>query len=210
MTNYLRFIELDFRTMRPYWRSFLAVLFILLVFTATSMAPETLVVTGALMGPITVMSYLFSQDARLDILYGLLPISRRDAVIGRYLDTLGFTFAGTILGLVFAIASGLITGNSLDGIGFGAISGIACALVLNAIQMPVYYRFGYTRARILSIAIIVVAMALLVGMVSLLGFQIATVPWVSAAALIALPVIAVLLYLASAALSLKWYQAREF
>ena len=154
-----------------------------------------------------------------------LPLTKRDIVLGRYASTLLIAIAAFVISVICSFVVGwlfsLIPGAALPSqspFAAGTISetliagalGAGASLVLASITLPIVMRFGLTRtARILPLLFVmafVVSMAFLrtddpsAGMPSVAIEQIGIVVLAASA----------LLFVISAAITCKLYEAREF
>ncbi|MDD2483961.1 MAG: ABC-2 transporter permease [Eubacteriales bacterium] len=123
----------------------------------SSMMGAVMAVLAAMM-PITSMAY--DEKAKWDKYALSMPVSRRDIVLGKYL--LGILFSAVVF--IVNIAFNLIVNNgeSLKEIALlsGALSGLA--LVYMALVMPVLFRFGVEKGRLLMMMLLFGATGLIV------------------------------------------------
>ena len=177
MSNIARFVRLDVFAVRPYARALALVVGMLIVIAfAARFEPLVAVVTVTMSSLLLFPSYLFALDERagLDRLYGILPTARRTVVTGRYTTLLlGVLFAlavGTGLGLVLS----LVFHTSLEGLGVTLALLAAASVALLAIQVPLFFRFGYLRARFVSYVIVLGLAAIPAGLISVDGLNTGT------------------------------------
>lgn len=89
---------------------------------------------------------------------GILPIRRAQAVTARYLYTYAVMLGGFVSGAVVSLISALIRGSQgswLDSL----ILSMAMALLMASISIPLVYRFGMVKMRMLIMIIYVVMIA---------------------------------------------------
>jgi len=113
----------------------------------------------ALMGAAIVTSlmiaapFLGDERGRLDTLYGILPVSR-SSVVGRAGSIVVFALLASAIAFAVTVLMASVRGGSLDWGLLLVIQAVAIAFVgLSAsIQLPVLFRIGYTRGRLISYA----------------------------------------------------------
>jgi len=228
----LAFTRLDFLAVRPYVRSMLTTLVIfggLLVLgplTGASVAPDgtvglpftvyAIVPYLMVMGAIIFTSYPFSTDerARLDTLYSVLPVKRQTVVMGRYLTICAVTLSLAVLSIVLLFGISITLRQSLDL--RILLQLLLCAIAISslfvAIQAPLYFSLGFTKARPLTLGILaaVVGVPLIMlslagaNLVDLIGRLLLSIPATTTMAAIGLVLLA-----GSAWLSMLLYQRRE-
>ena len=158
---------------------------------------------GSIM-PITLMSY--DERSHWDLYCSALPLSRKTVVNERYLlGLLCFLafFAVTMLSQAIAL---LPRGRGAE---LGDLVGVLCLIGLlpPAVMLPICFRWGVEKARILYYVLIGVMVA--GGLIFTQDLMLAgAMPLGSAAWLT--PLLALLLFAASWFLSIKLYQKREF
>ena len=164
MNKILAFAKLDFVTVRPFFtlKNLLPLIFAALVLNLTSGGGG--IITAFLVVFFVVMfaTYPFAvgEQNGIDALYCTLSVSREHVVGGRYLyalclDVLG---AAASLALVAVIrALGPLTGDLLssDPLDIGgqliALITVVFALsIVQAFQLPIYFKLGYAKAKFLA------------------------------------------------------------
>jgi hypothetical protein len=104
-----------------------------------------------------VVSVLFSLQEKngLHRLYGSLSISQKDIVLGRYVFMLSFFGLSLLIGLVCHACLMAVQGKPLDVIDL--MSGLGLSLLIFSltvgIQTPLFFKWGYLRARLWSLVI---------------------------------------------------------
>jgi hypothetical protein len=186
MMNTLKAFGLDFYTLKSL-RMMTVIYFLLPAFFIPFWGSASLSFGGSLLAlSVSTTSTLFSLDARQrrPLLLDTLPIGRKDSVSGRYLFLfLHLLFLALILFLIAAAYSFIwhvfimradtyptLRMNLLNAVGeaFMDISLIftvfpflfGLCLFLIAIQVPIYYRFGYDQARLFSLLFLLAAFGL--------------------------------------------------
>lgn len=153
LARWHHFVALDLRTLSPHLKTIMLTVGVLVVLVgipaATAPAVQMVVALGLVM---MIPSHLFSVDERagLDLLYGLLPIRRRTVVIGRYTTILFTVVISAAVGTVAACAIATLKQLPVQGISVSTCYLVSAMLILQAIQMPLFFMLGYAKARIMN------------------------------------------------------------
>ncbi|MDR3084788.1 MAG: ABC-2 transporter permease [Christensenellaceae bacterium] len=156
-------LRLDFATVRPYfgWKQgllYLAVVLLLTFFTARDGSSAG---SGSIAGILAVFAVLnaslpfnLAERNNLDVLYASLSVSRKQLVLGRYgfslLSVLGALLAGAALSFLIWAGTGLGGPSwALEYFSAALALFLLFSLVL-FVQLPVYFKLGYTKAKLLS------------------------------------------------------------
>jgi hypothetical protein len=122
----------------------------------------------------TFMGYPFAlgEKCGMDILYVTLSVNRKTVVLRRYIFTLALNacFALTVSALsVFGVIAGraLGLGQQTSGTFVIALALAALFTVVQAAQLPVLFRFGYSKAKFFGLIPFCVIMAAYSGIMSL-------------------------------------------
>ena len=131
-------------------------------------------------------------------------VSRRTAVLSKYVFTVVTILCSLALGLILALALGY-----RQAVDFLPVVAYSFAGVLSVgIVLPCFFRFGVEKARVIYMIVIVFTVALMVGGISLferLNFA-AQAPWM----LVLLAVLSVAILAISYFVSLRIYRNKEF
>ncbi|WP_413320285.1 ABC-2 transporter permease [Agrococcus sp. 1P02AA] len=117
--------------------------------------PGMAIVAAAFIASLTVSTpFLGDERGQLDTLYGVMPVSRRTVVVGRALAVLAFTLAAFALALVVTLAVAATRGSMPAAEILILAFAVAFAFVglSMSIQLPVLFRLGYTRGRLIAYA----------------------------------------------------------
>ena len=155
MKKALRFLKLDFITVKPYftWKNLfliLAVPVLLMFFTDAGMGMLFFLMGyGALF-----VSYPFAvgEQNGIDALYVTLNVRRKEVVLGRYLFALCTDVFTCVVGIACMVAVSALKSIDLD---WRTVFPVSCAALaffslVQAVQLPLFFRFGYAKAKILS------------------------------------------------------------
>jgi len=223
------FIQLDFLTVKPYFtfKSLSIYAVIALFLTIFSNTASSSIGFGMMAGTLF-MSYPFAvgEKSNMDALYTLLSVNRKTVVLSRYLFTLIlniltiiFFYLITVIGIFISRLTGSET--EFGGIFMTILLIAPIAAVIEAVQLPVFFKLGYSKAKFFSL----VPFALLaVGFLALTAIERAGVVdngiytgidnfleslnGISLAALVIF-IILIVMY-GSYRLSLRFYRKREF
>ena len=202
------------------WTNMKYLLFAFVIFAVAvlSQSSETRVMMMGmylcLIGVLTPL-YTFSYDkaAGWDVFARALPVERWKIVLIKYLLGLVFLCAGLLIGgVMIAVSAG--TGSASDtGRMLGALAGMMLGgLLLLSVQLPVFYRFGPEKARLLVVVTIFLVTAFCGALMSVRELESSELLlWLlspSPAAAAALAVIAAALILGSFFLSVRIYERR--
>jgi hypothetical protein len=175
--NKLRaFIYLDFETVKPYFtiRTLLIFGAVALFLSAVNGSVAMSLGIGLMLGTLfTAYPFAICEQCNLDALYITLAVNRRTVVAGRYLFVLlmnaaciVFSFVFATIGVFGARAFGIFQNGGLGSI--WSIVFLTGALILvQMIQLPIFFKLGYTRAKFLSILPFMLIMAAFAAFASL-------------------------------------------
>ncbi|MDD2213537.1 MAG: ABC-2 transporter permease [Oscillospiraceae bacterium] len=225
MRKLVNFVGLDFATIQPYLSLKTCLIYLAVcIFVTLTTRNADIGLSATLMMGMIMMSYPFAigEKCNLDALYVTLALPRSTVVSGRYLFTALMDLLTAVLGLA---AVGLLSlfepkiRQSLLSPGQGlALSSIFLTFcLLQALQLPAYFKLGYSKARLaglLPYAVLVLLVALLgnlpAGLTQSLTSLLQTLtrqPLLTAlTALLAIG----LSWLLSARIALVFYRKREF
>lgn len=114
--------------------------------------------------------FSFDHTAKWDVYACTLPVSRSRVVAARYITVLLLTAAGLVLSLAAGGAAALF-GKLDDWLTYLVACGVcmALAVLINAVMLPLLYKFGAERARIIFYGVLAGVMAAGLLVVRLLG-----------------------------------------
>lgn len=165
MTNVLKMTKLDFFTIKSQLFSYISLAIIILMFEFIGSSVTILCITGSWFVALMSTTVFATQEKNnLERLYGSISISLNDIVLGRYVFVFLNYFVSFLLIIVlnfgFVLYHGttveildVMLGFSLSFLSFSAITGI---------QMPMFFKMGYTKARAWSLIPFSIVMLLLV------------------------------------------------
>ena len=219
------FTAFDLRAFRPYAKAMLRPLLVASLIIIIATRNIYLLLPGVLFFAASIIpQYIFSMDerAKLDLLYASLPVTRRNLVFGRYLMMILLAFGLTLVSLMITlIVAPLLEQNILSPeVGMLVLAGLAGFGFFIAVQLPIFFALGYTRARpwtIMPAIIIFLGVSLggsagnvlseVDGCWEFVGFSMLIEPWVLLISVLVASVVALAI---SGFISARLYARREF
>ncbi len=215
MNDTLKAARLDLALIRPYMRNICFTMAIPVAFAAINRSLVT-GVSFAMCFIAMTAGYTFSvsEKSSMDRLYGILPISKKNLVLGRYLYTcsmglLAFMFSIIVHPIVLRALGTIVQPADIC---LAAILGILMFTLYTVFQLPGYYKFGSINGRIFMYIPIVGFLAILLFVSEL---NITNNPVIAAlagnpiAAIIATMLVCVIAYLLSITVSVKIIRSKE-
>lgn len=105
----------------------------------------------------------------------IMPVSKKDLVTGKFIVLSIFCMLGTLFGLVVSLMVGLVMGKvTFDFAGiiemlFFAMVALAISLVIGSTSIPLIFKFGTEKARMLLVASLLIPAGVCFGIYQLLG-----------------------------------------
>lgn len=163
--------------------AFVVVVAIVLPIPGMAIAAAAFVASLMLSAP-----FLSDERDQLDTLYGVLPISRRAVVLGRSISVLLYGALAVLAAMVATYVVAFVRGDTVaPGILlFACVVAFAIVGLAMAVQLPVLFRVGYSRGRLMVYApTLLIAGAVWVahslGAVEDVDFSALSVGWVAVA-----------------------------
>lgn len=163
MTGALKMAKLDFYTLKAQLSSYLALVLIMIMFWFMNSSLTTLYFTVAWF--VALMSaniFAIQEKNGLHRLYGSIALSRKDIVLGRYVFVL-LNFAILLAAVIVLHAGVMLIQNKALVLSEMLIAFSVSFLVfslITGVQMPIYFKMGYTRARAWSMVPFIAVMGL--------------------------------------------------
>lgn len=153
-------------------------LFILVVFAVafipTSGVTGYIFACAILCGMMIITTFSFDDSSKWAQYAMIMPVSKKDLVAGKFIVLVIFCFAGSLFGLVGGSIGGLIMKKisfDLAGIGdllFLAVAAWIIALIFGSMSIPLVFKFGAEKGRVLLVVSFLVPAAICVGVYQLL------------------------------------------
>lgn len=193
----------DLYTLARNMRMYLLFMAIIALIPGSSSAAIVVVLAG--MMPITALAY--DERCGWDALAASMPYTVRQLVMSKYIMGMGLMLAVLLLNLaVFPVMSAMGSEANFDEACMSALGAFWAGIIMQAIMLPIMFRFGTERARIA----IMVFMAVLFMIIGAVG-HLVTVNSVSPSptAFIVLGVIGVAAYIVGMPISMRGYVMRN-
>jgi len=175
MNKALSFIRLDFITVKPYLTAknlciFVGVALIMLVVNNSAVGAIGLIMAFAAL----YASYPFAigEKSNIDVLYTTLSIKRNTVVLGRYLFALTLDIFAGLSTFVLSFAVLEVMQQGIDVIETLVTIPILFLIfsVIQAVQLPIYFKLNYTKAKFLAyMPFVVLPLAIMAGARSFAG-----------------------------------------
>ena len=215
MNDILKAARLDFFLVRQYLKSMLIILLYPMIIIVINKALLNGISFGICFLSMT-SSYPFSISEKngMNRLYGLLPVSRKSLVLGRYLYScmvglLSLTFFLLVCPLVLRALGTAVAPSEIL---LAALTGLLLFTVFTAFLLPGFYKYGSIKGRFFMFipAVVFIAIILLATFTRFDGGTLEAVidgnPLLMAAAVVAFCVIA---YALSIAVSVRIFEKKE-
>lgn len=224
MIQTLRMARLDFLTIRKYLGFRQLGLFLLLAFALCFMNGNPSFIIGTLMMYglfYTAYPFAIGEKTKTDLLFASLPLQRQNLVFGRYLFAFIINLGSAAIALLFALVVSFFMQQEfvLEETLATILGCFFLFTLMESIQLPFYFKFGYTKAKLFVFLPILFIPALvfflfrlvqesgIVGSLTDFGNQIAQNPLPSVSLALLFWVLAIALSLVA---SLRNYRKREF
>lgn len=155
-----------------------SMLFILVVFAfvfiPTSGVTEYIFACAILCSMMIVTTFSFDDNSKWARYAMITPVTKKDLVAGKFIVLAIFCIIGSLFGLVVGSIGGLIMKNiSFDFVGIGELLLLALAawvisLIFGSMSIPLVFRFGAEKGRVLLLVSFLVPTAICFGIYRLL------------------------------------------
>ncbi|MCJ7835068.1 ABC-2 transporter permease [Cuneatibacter sp. NSJ-177] len=179
--------------------------------------PQTYVIACTVLCSIMITTtFSFDDQCKWNKYAMVMPISKKDLVGGKFIVLLIFCLVGVVSGFLIGLAGGVITHKlsfQADGILtllLTSLAGLAIAEIMGSISIPLVFKFGAEKARMLLLVSVLIPMALFYGVFWLIRTLGGTTE--DQAVLILLysaPVVAILCNIAMYGISLRIFSNQE-
>lgn len=150
-TNIFRMAKLDFALLKTYK---VTVWFIILIPPMIyTLVQHTLTggISFAMCAAAMTSSYVFSIEEKnsMERLYGILPVNKKEMVLGRYCFIMALGLGTLIISFLFQSAVLLVSGRKFEKTDFltALFLGVLLFVFSSAFQLPGYYKFGSIKGR---------------------------------------------------------------
>ncbi len=153
MANILKSIKLDHAVLKAYYKIFMLV-YVLAMFIATvfKIPLITIAVVTVVAAPFVSVYFFAYERNNLSKLYGILPLGRSEVVIGRYTYALLFGLLNEVFSGILAAILSLILNAGISYLEFLTFfaAGFLYVCLYISIQLPLYFRFPFSKVYIFS------------------------------------------------------------
>ena len=161
------FILKDIISLKGYSKTLAIIIAFFTIVTFTNDEPSFL--SGMiilLMSMLPITSFSYDQHAKWDLFSQTLPISKKQSVLGKYVLGVITIGIGALLATVLNVAVALLKSLELDLLylveGNGLIALVA--LLYISILLPLVYRFGVEKSRMLMIVVLAIPSVIAIGL----------------------------------------------
>ena len=172
MNEILKAARLDFSLVRPYMKTILFVMAFPVFFAAINRSLLSGVAFAmCFIGMTARYTFSISEKNGMERLYGILPVSKKHMVIGRYLYTCAMGLLTLMISLIVHPIVLYALGTVVSGVDIiaAAITGIILFSLYTVFQLPGYYKYGTIKGRLFMFIPIAGYLAVLM-FVSIFGF----------------------------------------
>jgi len=170
MDKLVSFVKLDFMTVKPYFTVRNLSLFAIIALFISAVSGNFSVGVGlGMMLAINFISYPFAigEKSNMDALYTTLSADRKLVVLGRYVFSLALNLCSIVfyiaVGAAGTIAAGIIGVKTNVGNPFTIILMVfTFAIVIQSVQLPIYFKMGYAKAKFFAMAPYIIIMTVFV------------------------------------------------
>ena len=153
MANILKSIKLDHAVLKAYYKIFMGVYVLATIIAIVFKAPAvTIPVVMVIAAPFISVYFLVYERNNLSKLYGILPLRRSEVVIGRYTYSLLFGILNEVFSGILATILSLILNAGISYLEFLIFfsAGFLYVCLYISIQLPLYFRFPFSKVYIFS------------------------------------------------------------
>lgn len=144
------------------------------VLIPTSGASAYIIISAILCSMMIVTTFTFDDNSRWLRYAMIMPVSKKDIVVGKYIVLVIFCVIGSLFGLVVSLIAGLamrkITFNLVGIVELLLLTLVALviSLISGSMSIPLVFKFGAERARVLLVISILVPLAICFGIYQVL------------------------------------------
>lgn len=154
MEKVCKFAKLDLFMVKPYLKKYMLLLFAVSIPVIITTKKIYMMSFIAMFYGVIMVSYPFalSEKNNIENFYGTLSLKKRNIVNGRYIFTLGTMIFFTILSYIIMIVGNVILKQGLEysELLFVLVTGFFMSLILVSLQLPTYFKLGYTKGKIFT------------------------------------------------------------
>lgn len=148
-------------------KSMLFILLVFAVFYIPLSGPQIyILICAVLCCMMTITTFSFDHTSNWTRYAMIMPVSKKDLVAGKFITLFIFTAGGSVFGLTAGLIGSAVTGKfslSLTGVGeilFTALIAFAIAVIFGSMSIPLVFKFGAERARVILLIAFLVPMGI--------------------------------------------------
>ncbi len=153
MSSILKLLRLDKALIKPYNKYFLVIFLapLIVIYSYKEFIPG-IVFSMIMMSMTSAYTFTIAEKNDINRLYGLLPVSKKDIVLGRYIFTAILGFAGAFIAIIMNAIILTLAKIPLktDDILYGFGAGLILYFFFTGVQLPGYFKLGSIKGRFLS------------------------------------------------------------
>ncbi len=144
------------------------------VFIPTSDIESYIFVCATLCSTMIVTTFIFDDNSKWSRYSMIMPVSKKDLVGGKFVVLAIFCLIGSLFGLAVAAIGGLVLKKiTFDLVGIGellllALAALVVSLVFGSISIPLVFRFGPEKGRVLLLVSFLIPAAIFFGVYQIL------------------------------------------
>lgn len=148
------FTRLDLSAWFPRTQTLLTLLFVAVIGVVLPIPGMAIVAAGLVTSLMVSTPFLGDERGRLNTLYGVLPVSRSTVVTGRAMSVLTYYLAAAALATAVTVVMALVRGTQIptDLLLVAHAAALGFIGLSMALQLPVFFRVGYSRGRFVAYA----------------------------------------------------------
>lgn len=150
----LAFTRFDLLSWLPRKQTLLPLAFVAVVGVVVPVPGMAVLASAVVTSMMISAPFLADERGRLDTLYGVLPISRSRVVLGRALAILAYYVISSVIAVGTTVVVALVRGAAVpvELMSIALAAGFAFIGLAMALQLPVLFRVGYSRGRLVAYA----------------------------------------------------------
>ncbi len=154
----------DFLVSKRYMRTiFLLLAFYALFSFAMGSSSFILFMTPLFFTMMTITSFAYDNAAKWNTYALTMPVTRGDLVFSKYIVSALYALSGCVLALVVSAVVDLVSGRPLTGeLGMMVLGALGASLTIISIVLPLIFKFGVEKARMMMVAVFVIPSVLAV------------------------------------------------
>lgn len=153
MSNIINMVKLDMSLLKPYKKYYIIFLLMPTILTLSTKDMNSSIIFFMCMIAMS-SNYTFSVAEKNDLnrLYGLIPVSKKDIVFGRYIFSALIGAIGAVAAVIINIL--ILTMSKVPVIYEDVVASVSIGLLMyfffTALQLPGYFKFGAIKGRFIS------------------------------------------------------------